>query len=231
MSSDLIKEEWKQAEEFIKKTGRPEPLFKVDKSKTALVVIDMQNAFVAPGSTIEVPRGREIVPKINTLARACREAGIPVIWVVSKFRSEAEWGLITAFEPESPVGTEREKPMDELKWGAKGTGIWRELEVDGRRDHEVVKCRYSAFVNGSSNLERLLRILGRDHLIMTGVATNVCVASSAMDAMMLDFKVTFVSDATAAFTDFLQQAFLINLKLVFADVATTADLVKQLEQI
>jgi len=52
-----------------------------------------------------------------------------------------------------------------------------------------------------------------------------------MDAMMLDFKVTFVSDATAAFTDFLQQAFLINLKLVFADVATTAELIKQLEQI
>jgi len=61
VSSDLIKEEWKQTEEFIRKTGRPEPLFKVDKLKTALVVIDMQNAFVAPGSTIEVPRGREIV--------------------------------------------------------------------------------------------------------------------------------------------------------------------------
>jgi ureidoacrylate peracid hydrolase len=231
VSSDLIQQEWERAEEFIKKTGRPEPLFKADKSNTALVVIDMQNAFVAPGSTIEVPKGREIVPNINALARACRKAGIPVIWVVSKFRSETEWGLITAFEPDSPVGTEREKPMNELKWGAKGTNIWRELEVDGRRDHEVVKCRYSAFVSGSSNLERLLRILGRNHLIMTGVATNVCVGSSAMDAMMLDFKVTFVSDATAAFTDFLQQSFLINLKMVFADVATTAELMKQLEEI
>lgn len=50
-----------------------------------------------------------------------------------------------------------------------------------------------------------------------------------MDAMMLDFKVTFVNGAIAAFTDFLQQAFLINLKMVFADVVTTADLLRQLE--
>lgn len=64
---------------------------------------------------------------------------------------------------------------------------------------------------------------------MTGAATYVCVGSSAMDAMMLDFKVTFVNGAIAAFTDFLQQAFLINLKMVFADVVTTADLLRQLE--
>jgi len=213
-------------EEFIKKTGRPEPLLKVDKSKTALVVIDMQNAFVATGSTIEVPRGREIVPNINALTWTCRKAGIPMIWVLSKFRSEAELGLIAAFEPDSPVATNREKPMDELKWGARGKEIWQELQVDDKSDYKVVKCRYSAFVSGSSNLERLLYILERNHLIMTGVATNVCAGSCAMDAMMLDFKVTFVSDATAAFTDFLQQAFLINFKIVFADVVTTADLLR-----
>jgi len=230
VGSDLIQKEWEWAEEFIKKTGRPERLFKVDKMKTALVVIDMQNAFVASGSTIEVPKGREIVPNINQLVRACRKVGIPVIWVVSMFRSEAEWGLITAFEPESPMGTGRETPMDELKWGAIGTKIWQELEVDPVKDHEVVKCRYSAFISGSSNLERLLRTLGRDHLVMAGVATNACVGSTAMDAMMLDFKVTFVSDATAAFTDFLQQAFLINLKLVFADVLITSQVLHQIAQ-
>ncbi len=231
MSGDVIQKEWEWAEEVIKKTGRPERLFKVERVRTAMVVIDMQNAFVAPGAGIEIARGREIVPNINALARACRKAGIPVIWVVSKFRSEAEWGLIGAFKSDSPVEGKREKAMNELKWSAEGAEIWQGLEVDGQRDHEVVKCRYSAFISGSSNLERLLRALERDHLIITGVATNVCVASSAMDAMMLDFKVTFVSDATATYTDFLQQAFLISLKLVFADVVTTADLVEQLEQI
>ncbi len=219
----MIDKEWKWAEEFIKRTGRPEPLFRVDRGRSALIVIDMQNAFVAPGSTIEVPKAREIVPNINALARACRDVDIPIIWVISQFRSEAEWGLITAFEPESPVEKGRESPKDELKWGANGTKIWPELVV--------TKCRYSAFVNGSSNLERLLRTLGRDHLLMTGVATNVCVGSTAMDAMMLDFKVTFVSDATAAFTDFLQQAFLMNLKMVFADVLSTSEVLNQIERV
>jgi len=228
VGDDLIQKEWESAEEFIKKTGRPKRLFRMDTTKTAMVVIDMQNAFVAPGSTIEVPKAREIVPNINQLTRACRKAGIPAIWVVSKFRSEAEWGLITTFEPDSPVGTDRETPMDELKWGAEGTKIWHELEVNAEKDHEVVKCRYSAFVSGSSNLERLLRVLGRDHLVMAGVATNVCVGSTAMDAMMLDFKVTLVSDATAAFTDFLHQAFLINLKMVFADVVTTSEVLREM---
>jgi isochorismate hydrolase len=77
--------------------------------------------------------------------------------------------------------------MNELKWGAEGRTSG-ELEVDGRRDHEVVKCRYSAFVSGSSIWRRPSHP-GTRHLIMTGVATNVCVGS-AMDAMMLDFKVT-----------------------------------------
>jgi ureidoacrylate peracid hydrolase len=228
MTANSSTKEWAFAEEFIKKTGRPAPLFQLDSAKTALVVIDMQNAFVAPGSTIEIPAGRQIVPNINKLARACRSVGIPVVWVVSKFRSEAEWGLITAFEPGSPIETSRETPMDQLRWGAEGTHLWRELEVDTGKDHEVVKCRYSAFVSGSSNLERLLRALGRDNIVMTGVATNVCVGTSAMDAMMLDLKVTVVSDATAAFTDFLQQAFLINLKMVFAEVMTTDEILKKL---
>lgn len=150
---------------------------------------------------------------------------------MSRFRSEAEWGLITTFEPGSPVETTRETPSDQLKWGAEGTELWRELDVDTTRDHEVVKCRYSAFVSGSSNLERLLRVLGKDHLIMTGVATNVCVGTSAMDAMMLDLKVTVVSDGTAAFTDFLQQAFLMNLKMVFAEVMTTDEILQKIAKL
>jgi len=227
MDIDLIKKEWQWVEEFIRNTGRPKRLFKIDSSKTAFVVMDMQNAFVAPGSTLELPEARAIVPNINKLAQTCRSAGIPVIWLVSRFRSKAEWGLIATFEPGSPMDTNRETPMDELSWDAEGTRIWPDLEVDAEKDYEVVKCRYSAFINGSSNLERLLRTLGRDHLVMTGLATNVCLGTSAMDAMMLDFKVTVVSDATVAFTDFLQQAFLMNLKIVFADVVTSAEILEE----
>lgn len=82
MTTDTFREEWAFAEEFIKKTGRPAHLFKLDPAKTALVVMDMQNAFVAPGSSIEISTSRQIVPNINKLAQACRSVGIPVVWVV-----------------------------------------------------------------------------------------------------------------------------------------------------
>ena len=231
MGDDLIQKEWDSTEKFIRETGRPEKLFEVDRGKTALIIIDMQNAFIAPGSSIEVQGGRTLVPNINLLTEICRKARIPVIWVVSKFRSEAEWGLITTFEPDSPFGEDLKQPIDELKWDAHGAKLWHELKVADEKDYEVVKCRYSALINGSSNLERLLRTLGKDHLLVAGVATNACVAATVMDAMMLDFKVTVLSDATAAFTNFLQQAFLINLKMIFADVATTSDIIMEIENI
>ena len=90
---NLFQKEWKWVEEFIKNTGRPARLFKVDKDKTAILVIDMQNAFVAPGATLEFAAARGIVYDINKLTRACRDSQIPVIHVVSKYRSEAEFGL------------------------------------------------------------------------------------------------------------------------------------------
>ena len=124
MDNDLIQKEWERAEESIKNTGRPRRLFKADKTKTAMVVIDMENAFLTPGTALEFPAGRGIAASINTLTRACRSAGIPVIWVVSKFRSEVEWGLIATFEPSSPVDTNRRPPVSELLWDADGTKIW-----------------------------------------------------------------------------------------------------------
>lgn len=205
-------------------------MFKVDRTKTAFIVIDMQNAFLEPGAVYECLPGREIVANINKLTRACRGAGIPVIWVASKFRSAADWGLIAAFEPYSPVLADGRPPVTQLMDGARGVEVWSEMEVDAEKDHEVVKTRYSAFISGSSNLERLLRTLGRDNLVFAGIVTNVCVGTSAMDAMMLDFKVTVVSDATAAATELQHQATLINLMESFAEVVNTAGILKEIKQ-
>jgi len=231
MDEDVIRKEWQWAEMFIKRTGRPDRLFGVEKERSSLVIVDMQNAFVAPSGTIEASGARETVDNINIMAGACRDAGIPVIWVVSKFRTEADWGLIIKFEPGSPISPDRCSPLEELKWDAEGAKLWPELVVDAEKDYEIIKCRYSAFISGSSNLERLLRTLQRDNLIITGVATNACVAATAMDAMMLDFKVTVVRDATAAFTDTLKQAYLMNLKMVFADVLSTAEILEEIRSI
>src|SRR5205814_7768252 len=62
--------------------GRLHLYDRLDAKRTALLVIDMQNAFVAPGAPIEVPHAREIVPTINRLAAKVRERGAPVVWVL-----------------------------------------------------------------------------------------------------------------------------------------------------
>ena len=66
---------------------------------------------------------------------------------------------------------------------------------------QLTKTRYSAFIQGSSNIERLLRDRGIDTLLVTGTATNVCCESSARDAMMLNFKTIMVTDGNAATDD------------------------------
>src|SRR5690348_1149322 len=69
-------------ERVIERRGRLHLYDSLDARKAALLVIDMQNAFVAPGAPIEVPAARAIVPAINRLAAELRGRGIPVIWVL-----------------------------------------------------------------------------------------------------------------------------------------------------
>ena len=229
MDKDRIQQEWEATEEYIKNTGRVGRLFKLDGDKTAMVVIDMQNRFVDPAAALGVPSARGIVPNINALAKACRSVPIPVIWTAGKRRYDIEAGLIAAFQPKSPMGNDRSSVFNEALWENEGVKIWPELDFNPEKDYEIVKHRYSAFIPGSSNLERVLRTLGKDTLIMVGTVTNVCVAATVIDAMMLDFKVIVVSDGTAAVTDFLQQSCLMSLKMVFADVANTDELLKEIK--
>lgn len=216
----------REAMELIeRRRGRLRLYPELDLNRLALVVIDMQNCFVAPGGALEVPIARNIVPNINRLASACRRRGVPVIWVHHVLPSgEGSWKL---FLDHFVTGEMKEKALSHLTEGW-GTEFWKELEIK-EGDYIVEKTRYSALIPGSSELERLLRGLGKDTIIITGTRTSICCESTARDAMMLDFKVIFVSDATATFTDQEHQATLNIMAMSFADVVTTEELVRQIE--
>jgi ureidoacrylate peracid hydrolase len=85
----------------------------------------------------------------------------------------------------------------------------------------VEKNRYSAFIQGSSDLADVLRARGLDTLLITGTVTNVCCESTARDAMMLNFKTVMVSDGNAAVTGDDHNASLIAFYLIFGDVMST----------
>jgi ureidoacrylate peracid hydrolase len=188
-------------------------------SRTALVVVDMQNAFMLPG-VAHAPclAAQDIVPNINRLATVVRQTGGTVIWNKTAYTDETLENWSTLYEMLGAKGTERRAAA--LTRGSKGYELWPTLDVrDG--DLTVEKNRYSAFIQGSSNLEEVLRARGLDTLLITGTVTNVCCESTARDAMMLNFKTIMVTDGNAAVTDEDHNAALTAFYLIFGDIMST----------
>jgi len=92
----------------------------------------------------------------------------------------------------------------------------------------VIKNCYSALIPGSSQLERLLRSLDIDTVLIAGTKTNVCCESTARDAMMLDFKTVMLSDCCAALSDDEHRAALENIFQQFGDVSTADEALRKL---
>jgi ureidoacrylate peracid hydrolase len=188
-------------------------------NRTALIVVDMQNAFMLPGvAHSPCLMAQEIVPNINRLASAVRATAGTVVWIKTAYSDETLESWSTLYGMIGAKGTE--KRARALTLGSKGHELWPELDVQPQ-DLIVEKNRYSAFIQGSSDLASILRQRGLDTLLITGTVTNVCCESTARDAMMLNFKTVMVSDGNAAVTDEDHNASLCNFYLTFGDVMST----------
>jgi ureidoacrylate peracid hydrolase len=197
----------------------------LDPKRSALLVIDMQHAFVAPGAPIEVPGARAIVPAINRLATELRRRGVPVIWVLHENAAEGrDWERFFGVfvRPEN-----RSRAAQALAAGSELQKLWRELEA-APQDIRIAKNRYSALIGQSSTLDGVLRDRGIDTLLIAGTKTNVCCECTARDAMMLDYKVVMLSDCTAALSDEEHRATLENVIQQFGDVLTADEALKLL---
>lgn len=194
--------------------------------RSALLVVDMQNNFVAPGMPSEVAAARAIVPNINRLAGAMREAGGTVVWIQMTFSAQSgdDWSVFFDgfYTPDI-----KEAVLASLAEDGPGHALWPELEVvEG--DWRVRKDRFSAFIQGASELEQRLRRAAIDTLVVVGTLTNVCCDSTARDAMMRNFKVIMVGDANAAHSDADHNASLAAFLQVFGDVMTSDEVIARL---
>jgi len=109
-----------------------------------------------------------------------------------------------------------------------GHALYPELDV-AEGDLQVRKTRFSALIQGASDLDAVLRARSIDTLIIVGTATNVCCESTARDAMMLNYKVFFVSDGNACRTDAEHNATLVSLMVMFADIRSTDETIALLQ--
>ena len=211
-------------ERIMAKRGKLEVFEHFEPAKTALLVIDMQNFYVA-----EVDTAKGIVPNINRLADAVRKAGARVYWVVmtvaDALGEPSKWSLYHDyfFTPEKG-----RNHKDGLTEGTEKHKLYPDLDVRSE-DEFAHKTRFSPFIIDSSDLHERLQAQGIENLIVVGTATNMCSESTARDAMMLDYKVVMVIDANAARYDEDHLVGLTSFYQSFGDVRTTEQAIAMLK--
>lgn len=194
--------------------------FEFNPFEAALLIIDMNKAFVGKGAPLEVPEAVNNLPRIKRLLETCRKLKIPVIHVSHMFRKDGrDRGYMYDFWPVLKDGV--------LEEGAEGTEIHQEIApVDG--ESIISKHRYSAWFG--TDLDIVVRNLGVNTLIICGTTTDRCTGLTAYEAFMRDLKVVFPEDANATFQEEVHKAMITSLDMGGAMIMKTADLIKRLER-
>jgi ureidoacrylate peracid hydrolase len=219
--------------------ARPEPI-RLDPASTAVIVIDMQNAYASPGGYVDkagfdVGLAAGVIGKIARVLDTARAAGMPVVYLQNGWDAD----YVEAGTPGSPnwhksnaLKTMRARP--ELAGSLLARGTWDYELVDALApqpgDLRVHKPRYSAFFN--SQLDAILRARGIRTLVFVGIASNVCVESTLRDGFHLEYFGVMLEDATHHLgPDFIQQATVYNVEKFFGWVSTTADFCTAVSQL
>ena len=204
----------------------------MDRENIALIIVDMQNDFIHDNGFvlrysegIGVPKGalqrlRDPIPFIKELAEFFRSNGKDVIYIYTAWAADY-----------SDVALPLKKMRDKAKEaGALVEGNWGVRIIDEltpeESDHLVVKKAYGGFFQTS--LDRVLRNLGIKTLVMTGVATNFCVETTAREAVAYGYDVIFVKDGTATFDPAGHEATLKVIATGFGEVLSTKEVIKLL---
>jgi ureidoacrylate peracid hydrolase len=204
-------------------SAKPEPV-EVDLSKSAVIVVDMQNAFASRNGLLDIaghdvscaPR---VVDSIRSILGAARHAGIPVVYLQMGFRpdlSDSGGEESPNWRKELALCLMHRRP--ELRGKLLIEGTWDFAIVDELRpqpgDLVIRKTRYSGFAR--TPLDSELRARGIRYLFFTGIATNVCVESTLRDAFFLDYWPILIPAATThAGPSYLQDATLFNIESFF----------------
>ncbi len=183
----------------------------LDPGCSALLVVDMTRAFVDEGRPLSSPAGRAILPRVQQLTDAYRDAGRPVIWLVQGHHSiEHDRGeLLNQWWP---------SPIIE---GTADTEIATGLDVLAS-EKIIIKRRYSGF--HQTDLDLTLRSLGIGNVTVAGVLTNVCPYFTAVDAFMRGYRVYYPADATGAHNRYLHVGALCTVAGWFGHVVRSSEI-------
>jgi ureidoacrylate peracid hydrolase len=221
----------------VKIEAEPESI-EIAVSKTAILVVDMQNAFVRKGGYFDlvgfdISAAQRIIEPCQRIINAAREKGIKIIYFQMGYSPD----LSDKGPPESPYAYKAKVPIllkerPELKdklyiYGTWGAEIIEELKPH-QEDIVIKKQRYDGFVG--TNLDIILRTLGIKYLIFVGIATNVCVESTLRRSFFLDYFPILISDGVSQKGPrMMQETTILNVQSTFGWVTDSIRLIKAIE--
>lgn len=220
-----------EARRAAERLSRVPPLWslteKLAPAHTALVIVDVQNDFCSPDGMMSA-EGMDVSSAVTTAERlegfiaSARRAGALVVFVRSVLSSEDNRYLSDVILEQATrrrAGSYTLRPVCvEGTFGGDYYGNVRPAPGDP----VVTKHRYSAFLR--TDLETILRTAGVRTVVLAGVATNVCVETTARDAFMRDFYVVLCADGTAAYSHAEHEATLITIDRFFGQVASITEI-------
>ena len=201
-------------------------IYPIQGSKTALIVVDVQNDFCHNEGVFSKYRKanldqvQQAVKNLSTLISKCREFEIPIIFIKtihSPWTNSQSWGKRLEGSGEKM----RICPPNEF-----GSQFYAVEPKEN--DCIVTKHRYSGFVG--TDLDLILRSKGIENILVTGVATNVCVETTARDGYNRDYNVVFVEDCCGAYEKAEHEATLNNINKFFGTVVTSGNLIENFKR-
>ncbi|MBI3077562.1 MAG: cysteine hydrolase [Deltaproteobacteria bacterium] len=199
---------------------------KVAPGNAALIVVDVQNDFCADKGYFaktghDVSMAQAMVPNLQPLIEGARRAGVMVLFV------QAIYDPVYLAPPWYERNARNKLEMPRCLTGTWGADFYQVSPLP--TETIVRKHRYSAFIN--TELDLILRSRQIKTVIMTGVATNVCVESTARDAFMKDYYVVFVDDCSATYSKELHEGTLKNIEACFGIVTTSREILGAWEKL
>lgn len=170
----------------------------MDWKATALVVIDMENAFISEESPLCIKEAQATVPACGKVIRKARERGIPVFFVNRIYRKNGSDVEFTRYESWAAGG----RYLAPGSTGPLSIDVPEELKP-AAGDYTIVKPRFSAFFQ--TELDLILRRLGVKTVFLTGTTTPNCIRTTCYDGISLDYTIAVIADCCSSNTEEIQR--------------------------
>jgi ureidoacrylate peracid hydrolase len=212
---------------------------RLERGRTALLVIDMQRGFLEPGAALEVPPGRVIVPNLQRLLEVCRRRGVPVVFTEFVYAPAVPCLRGDPFGPEHLPAQSGQPTGFGLPSGncligplaAQGANSAETIPELAPRPDELVVLGHTYDKFLGTPLDLALRSRDVRHLVITGVLTDVCVNCTLLSAANRNYRVTAVTDGVATLWPELQEACFAIWRRKFARLRETAQVVAEVEEL